>query len=238
MTTVNVNQSKASLYKKIVNVMKEMDWIKKTGFNNFHKYNFVEEAQVVNTCRKAMIEQGLVLFNDVTDYEINGDIVVGTVRFTLCDADTGESVSTSMVAEGMDKGDKKFPKLMASATKYYLMKTFLIPTGDDPEADATTDQSAYGQRQQQGQNQQQGQSGRAAGESMGSAAKPITPKQKELIQQRINEILNLVEGDKATILDTLRSKIGEFESIDTMSSLQASKAIEQLTKWKANYANR
>lgn len=236
MTAVNVNQARASLYKKIAQVMGKVERVPKRGRNNFHNYDYVTESDLVDHVRKFMVEEGLVLFNNIREYEIVGEIAVVTIEFTLCCIDTGESVTTAIVAEGADKGDKKFYKAMAGGTKYYLMKTFLIPTGDDPEADSVTDQRAYGQRGQQ--SQQQGQSGRAAGESMGSASKPITPKQKELIQQRINEILNLVEGDEATILDTLRSKIGEFESTDTMSSLQASKAIEQLTKWKANYSNR
>lgn len=38
-----------------------------------------------------------------------------------------------MIGEGMDTGDKAIYKAITGAQKYVLMKTFLIPTGDDPE---------------------------------------------------------------------------------------------------------
>jgi hypothetical protein len=41
------------------------------------------------------------------------------------------------VGEGQDAGDKAVYKAMTGALKYCLLKTFLIPTGDDPERDET-----------------------------------------------------------------------------------------------------
>jgi hypothetical protein len=44
-----------------------------------------------------------------------------------------------MIGEGQDAGDKGPYKAMTGAQKYALMKTFMIPTGDDPEADEDVD---------------------------------------------------------------------------------------------------
>jgi len=93
MTTLNVNQDKVTLYKKIAKVMGKVERVPKNGYNSFHKYKFVQESDLVDHVRKFMTEEGLVLFNDVQEYEIMGDIAVVTVRFTLVCTDTGESVT-------------------------------------------------------------------------------------------------------------------------------------------------
>lgn len=113
--------------------MAKVERVPKNGYNSFHKYNFVQESDLVDHVRKFMVDEGLVVYNSVKEYEVKGDIAVVSVDIHLCDTETGESISSVFVAEGQDKGDKKFPKAYASATKYFLMKTFLIPTGDDPE---------------------------------------------------------------------------------------------------------
>lgn len=137
--------SKAKLFQKISKVMSKVERVPKNGYNSFHKYKFVQESDLVDHVRKFMVEEGLVVYNSVKQYDIKGDIATVEVEIFLCDTETGESISSLFVAEGQDKGDKKFPKAYASATKYFLMKTFLIPTGDDPEYDngQNTNNSGY-----------------------------------------------------------------------------------------------
>lgn len=138
------NGQNLNVLNKMHKVMSEMGYVQKTGYNTFHKYNYVEESAIVDRVRKAMVEVGLAISMNMLEFNISGDYAVGKVEFTLYCIDTGESVVSSIVVEGQDKGDKKFPKLYASAMKYFLMKTFLIPTGDDPEADITMDRQNYG----------------------------------------------------------------------------------------------
>lgn len=237
MTTVNVNKDKATLYQKIVKVMAKVERVPKNGYNAFHKYQYTTESDLIEHVRKFMVEEGLVLFNNVREYEINGELATVTVDFTLCCTDTGESVTTCLVGQGADKGDKAFYKAYAGATKYYLMKTFLVPTGDDPEADATTDQRAYGNKKSSNQKKQSG-NGQAATPSGGGSTKPISEKQMELINQRVQELMLLVNQDEDAILTSLKERVGDFAEVRAMTSLQASKCIEHLLKWKNNYSNR
>jgi hypothetical protein len=64
-----------------------------------------------------------------------------TLRFTwtLTDGDSGETISFQSVGTGADSGDKAAYKAATGALKYALLTGFLIPTGDDPEADLATD---------------------------------------------------------------------------------------------------
>ena len=59
--------------------------------------------------------------------------VKGNVEFI--DGDTGESYIAEGVGQGADSGDKGVYKAITGMMKYILLKTFLVPTGDDPERD-------------------------------------------------------------------------------------------------------
>lgn len=172
--------SKAKLFQKISKVMSKVERVPKNGYNSFHKYNFVQESDLVDHVRKFMVEEGLVVYNSVKEYEVKGDIATVSVEIHLCDTETGESISSLFVAEGQDKGDKKFPKAYASATKYFLMKTFLIPTGDDPEYNEQPNTN----NNQQKQNNAPGYPNNSKGQAMGyhNASNPNTngaPKKTE-----------------------------------------------------------
>ena len=88
---VSMEPTKAntSLFTKMSKVMGKMGWIEKTGYNAFHKYNYVEESAIVDRVRNAMVEEGLVLTMDVGDFTINGDIAVARVHFTIACNSTG-----------------------------------------------------------------------------------------------------------------------------------------------------
>lgn len=135
------NQVRATLYKKIAAVMGASDRVPKRGRNKFHNYDYATEADLVESLRGLLAEQGLAFLVSVVSQERipsemkAGDFTRVELEFTLACADTGESVSCRMWGEGQDPGDKGLYKAYTGAVKYFLMKTFLIPTGDDPEAD-------------------------------------------------------------------------------------------------------
>jgi len=132
---------KGQLMKKLVNIMKEVKHVPKRGYNEFHKYNYVTEADVVERVREELVKNNVLLIPSVEDYSVReietrtGKAQIATVKisFSFIDADTGEGSFITMIGEGMDTGDKAIYKAITGAQKYVLMKTFLIPTGDDPE---------------------------------------------------------------------------------------------------------
>lgn len=135
------NQTRATLYRKIAAVMGASDRVPKRGRNKFHNYDYATEADLVESLRGLLAEQGLAFLVSVLSQQRiaseakAGDFTRVELEFTLACADTGESVSCRMWGEGQDPGDKGLYKAYTGAVKYFLMKTFLIPTGDDPEMD-------------------------------------------------------------------------------------------------------
>ena len=63
------------------------------------------------------------------------------VNITLIDRDSDESVLITGIGSGQDSGDKAVMKAQTAAIKYAYMLSLSISTGDDPEADARTDEN-------------------------------------------------------------------------------------------------
>src|SRR5690606_22326240 len=124
-----------TLVKKLAKIMGEIGSVQKTGRNDFHKYDYVEEHVLVNSVRGKLAEAGIFIFPSVEEHTQNGSLATVLMKFTIVDGETGESFETYIAGQGDDKGDKAYYKAYTGAVKYFIMKTFLIPTGDDPEAD-------------------------------------------------------------------------------------------------------
>lgn len=153
MTT---DAAQGGLYKKLAEVMVEVGYVKKNGYNSFHRYNYVTEADLVDAVRAKLAERNVVLIPSVVGIDERGVTsdkgkasTVTTVRvaFTFCDGDSGATHKAEWAGSGDDPADKGLYKAYTGAVKYFLMKSFLIPTGDDPEGDSGTDErSSGGQR--------------------------------------------------------------------------------------------
>lgn len=124
---------------KIVSVMNSIESVTKDGFNSFHKYKYVTDAAIVTEIRKAMIEQKLITIPSQIECTVNGNLTTLKVRYTLIDADSGETLVSDVFGYGQDNGDKGVYKAATGAEKYFLLKTFLLPTDDDAEKDVKTD---------------------------------------------------------------------------------------------------
>lgn len=140
-----------TLPQKLLGVMERVKYIQKKGFNSFHKYKYATEADVAETVREALIAEGLLIIPNVLGREARevktskGNIETVTsvrIEYTIVDVATGEKLAFTMEGDGQDPGDKGIFKATTGCTKYALMKLFHIPTGDDPEADAKTDEAA------------------------------------------------------------------------------------------------
>jgi hypothetical protein len=138
-----------SLAAKLAYVMSQIRYIQKRGRNKFHGYNYATEADVNDRVREVLAEQRIIMVPNLKSTEMretktkNGDteyIARVNMNFTFIDGDSGEQITLSMSGEGQDRGDKAIYKAISGTQKYALMKLFMIPTGDDPEADPSSDE--------------------------------------------------------------------------------------------------
>lgn len=140
--------SERKLVKKLAEVMKQVKYIQKTGFNDFHRYRYATEADVNEKVREVLADHNVVLIPNVKSHSVREHtnakgkteyIVTVGVEFTFYDGDSGETITFMTYGEGQDAGDKGTYKAITGAQKYALMKAFMIPTGDDPESDSGVD---------------------------------------------------------------------------------------------------
>lgn len=119
---------------KLVKVMGELKRVAKNGRNEFHKYDYVTEADIMDAVREQLVKNNVAFTTSVEFTNKEGDITSVMTRHMFIDADSGEIIEVKGFSHGQDKGDKAAAKAITSATKYALMKTFMISTGDDIEA--------------------------------------------------------------------------------------------------------
>ncbi len=144
--------------------------VSKSGYNSHQKYHYVMERDLLDAARAELVKHGLLVTMSVESVSREGDLTTVRTKHTIIDVDTGESLEIWSAGEGTDRSDKACPKAITSASKYFLLKTFLLSGDDDPENDGVT-------TQKQASPQQPGQSKPQAPAPMQS--KPVEAKASE-----------------------------------------------------------
>ena len=133
---------------KLILIMKDCNYIQKSGFNEFHRYKFATAADVLERVNSSLVKNNvcsivnaeLIDMKDTTNQNGKTEhIAYVKTTVTLIDADSGESLTCVGLGSGADVGDKAVMKAQTASLKYAYMMTLAIATGDDPEADAETD---------------------------------------------------------------------------------------------------
>src|SRR3954466_1825044 len=101
-----------SLVKKLAEVMNEVGRIPKSGRNDFHKYDYVTEADLVEAIRTKLAEKHVFMFTSVESTAHQGDVTEVVTMHTFVDGETGEEFSVKGYGQGQDKGDKGGYKAM------------------------------------------------------------------------------------------------------------------------------
>jgi len=141
----------AGLYAKLAAIMGETSRVKKTGRNEHFKYDYVTEADLSDHIRPLLAKYGIGLDFSVTEVmDLPNNVTQAKIAITL--SDDRASVTTTCYGRGQDKNDKGLYKAITGAVKYWLYKSFLVSTGDDPEVDSEFDKKQEGHRS--GQNQE------------------------------------------------------------------------------------
>lgn len=141
----NAPANRAKLYGKISAVTAAVSRIPKNGVNTFHNYKYATESDITDGLRELLATHGLAFLppsvlswerDEVAENPKTGPRTRVEVQFGLACCESGETFQAIVWGEGQDSGDKGFYKAYTGAVKYFLMKTFLIATGDDPEQES------------------------------------------------------------------------------------------------------
>lgn len=145
-----------NLYQKISAVMKDIQYLQKddkvsTGANS-PGYKAMSEEKVTQTVRESLITHGLIILpvaqshnrEELRDKDnmLKGYLSIVDTQYKIVDVDTGQFELLASSGTGADSQDKGVGKAMTYSYKYLLLRTFAIPTGDDPDkvSSATLDE--------------------------------------------------------------------------------------------------
>lgn len=125
-----------NIYQKIQAVMQDIQYLAKDDQVSFGttKYKAISEEKVTTTVRASMIKNGLVMYPETLDITKEGQITTVNVTYRMVDVDEpNEQIIIASCGQGSDTQDKGSGKAMTYAYKYALLRTFAIPTGEDPD---------------------------------------------------------------------------------------------------------
>lgn len=138
------DRQKLSLASKLALVIGEVGNIEKKGRNDFHKYDYVRETDLVAAIGPLFSKYRIVILPSVDEISKNGEITRVTLSMTVINGDNpDERYDLSWAGEGQDRADKGLYKAYTGAIKYFLMKLLQVATGDDPEAFTKIDEQAH-----------------------------------------------------------------------------------------------
>ena len=107
------------------------------------KYKAISEEKVTTAVREQLVKQGIVIIPIMqestvtelirTDKSVNQRADVHT-RYRIQNIDdVNDFIEVESNGSGVDTQDKAVGKAMTYAYKYMLLRTFAIPTGEDPD---------------------------------------------------------------------------------------------------------
>ena len=136
-------QTTRPLAAKISNILGKLGRVHKSGRNSFHNYDYATESDVADALRQHLSAEGVCIFPSVVDAKVetvtdrnkSATLATVTLELTFVDGESGDSMTTRWIGQGIDQGDKAYYKAYTGAFKYGLMKTFMVSTGEEPEQD-------------------------------------------------------------------------------------------------------
>lgn len=213
---------------KLIKILEAAGKVEKKGHNRAQNYKFVRETDLVDMIRPIMATEKLFLNLDVIEHEFielnktqSGStmrLTILKVRGTWVDAETGEvwPIPSTFVGYGADTGDKGAYKAMTGAEKYFLFKSFLVGTGDDPEGDERTDRAAAGggpvrvRRGQPDGAPRGGRQAKASGPQLNAVTKLVreTGLEAEGLRKLIAKETGIIIAEDQKVSDVLREQTG------------------------------
>lgn len=135
----------ANIYQKINEVMKNIEYLTKDDKVEFGttKYKAISEEKVTTAVREQLVKQGIVIIpvkqesenKELIRTEKSVNMLTSVhVKYRIQNIDDiNDFIEVESNGTGVDTQDKGVGKAMTYAYKYMLLRTFAIPTGEDPD---------------------------------------------------------------------------------------------------------
>lgn len=125
-----------NIFQRISAVMQDVQYLAKDDQIEFGKtkYRAISEEKVTTTIRKSLITHGIVIVPVKQEHSKDGVLTTVDVTYRIQNIENeNDYIEAVSSGTGVDTQDKGVGKAMTYAYKYLLLRTFAIPTGEDPD---------------------------------------------------------------------------------------------------------
>lgn len=125
-----------NIYEKILAIMKDVQYLAKDDHVSFGSTNYkaLSEEKVTSIMRAEMLKYNLAVFPIEQTANRSGSITHVDVKYRLVNVESpDEFIEVVSCGDGADSQDKGSGKAMTYAYKYMWLRTFALPTGEDPD---------------------------------------------------------------------------------------------------------
>lgn len=125
-----------NIYEKILAIMQEVQYLAKDDHVEFGKTNYkaLSEEKVTAIMRAELIKHKLVVYPFRQESKREGSITHVDTQYRMINVEKPEEfIEISSAGDGADSQDKGAGKAMTYAFKYMWLRTFALPTGEDPD---------------------------------------------------------------------------------------------------------
>ena len=125
-----------NIYQRILAVMGDLNYVQKGEKTVNNQYRFVSHDAVSAAVHPLLVRHGIAVIPRVVRWAQDGNRTAVDVEVDFVNVDTPDDRFTvPCFGYGIDPQDKGPGKAVSYATKYAMLKTLVLETGDDPEKD-------------------------------------------------------------------------------------------------------
>lgn len=142
-----------NIYEKILEIMKTVQRLQKDDTVEFNRtsYKALSEEKVTTIMRAELIKHGLVVYPIEQNASRTGNITHVDVIYRMVNTENPEEyIDIASAGDGADTQDKGSGKAMTYAYKYMWLRTFALPTGEDPDKVSSAELDDMEKRRKEG----------------------------------------------------------------------------------------
>lgn len=125
-----------NIYQRMVQVMEEVDYIPKESKKVNGQYTYASHDTVKKLLHHPMVKAGIYMKSTILEMTQDGNRTDVKMEFTFYNIDNpADKIIVEYRGYGIDSQDKGVGKAISYATKYAMLNSFCLETGDDAEKD-------------------------------------------------------------------------------------------------------
>lgn len=130
-----MDKLEGGIYKKVLRIMENVEYLAKDDTISYKdvKYKGLSEEKVTRVMREELVKHDVIVFPIKQEHHREGMLTTVDVTYRLVDTEDGSYVDVVSSGTGSDTQDKGVGKAMTYCFKYMWLRTFALPTGEDPD---------------------------------------------------------------------------------------------------------